>query len=42
MKFNDEHKAIYDTVKDFAINEIKPFADEWDPYLSNAGVAISV
>ena len=30
MKFNDEHKALYDTVKDFAINEIKPFADEWE------------
>ena len=30
MKFSDEHKALYDTVKDFAINEIKPFADEWE------------
>ena len=30
MKFNDEHKALFDTVKDFAINEIKPFADEWE------------
>mgnify|MGYP003331089521 CR=1 FL=1 len=25
MKFNDEHKALYDTVKDFAINEIYEF-----------------
>ena len=30
MKFNDEHKALFQTVKNFAINEIKPFADEWE------------
>ena len=30
MKFNDEHKALYDTVKNFALNEIKPYADEWE------------
>ena len=30
MKFSDEHKALYETVKDVAINEIKPFADEWE------------
>tara|TARA_Y100001970_G_C14241357_1_gene865094 strand:+ start:1939 stop:3108 length:1170 start_codon:yes stop_codon:yes gene_type:complete len=30
MKFNDEHKALYDTVKNFALNEIKPYAAEWE------------
>jgi len=30
MKLNEEHKALFDTVKNFAINEIKPFADEWE------------
>ena len=30
MKFNDEHKALYDTVKNFALNEIKPYAEEWE------------
>ena len=30
MKFNDEHKALFETVKNFAINEIKPFADDWE------------
>ena len=30
MKFNDEHKALYETVKNFALNEIKPYADEWE------------
>ena len=24
MKLNNEHKALFDTVKNFAINEIKP------------------
>ena len=30
MKLNEEHKALYDTVKDFAINEIKPYAEDWE------------
>jgi len=30
MKFNDEHNALYDTVKNFASNEIKPYAEEWE------------
>ena len=30
MKFNDEHKALYETVKNFALNEIKPYAEEWE------------
>ena len=30
MKLNNEHKALFDTVKNFAVNEIKPFADEWE------------
>ena len=32
MKFNDEHNALYDTVKNFASNEIKPYAEEWEKY----------
>tara|TARA_Y100000782_G_C10176580_1_gene262152 strand:+ start:1655 stop:2893 length:1239 start_codon:yes stop_codon:yes gene_type:complete len=30
MHFNDEQKALYKTVKEFAENEIRPFADEWE------------
>ena len=30
MKFNDEHNALYKTVKSFASNEIKPYAEEWE------------
>ena len=30
MKLNEEHKALYDTVKNFAINEIKPYAEDWE------------
>mgnify|MGYP001158198733 FL=1 len=30
MKFSDEHNALYDTVKNFTLNEIKPYADEWE------------
>ena len=30
MKFNDEHNALYDTVKNIASNEIKPYAEEWE------------
>ena len=30
MKFNNEQNALYDTVKNFALNEIKPYAEEWE------------
>ena len=30
MKLNEEHKALYDTVKNFAINEIKPYDEDWE------------
>ena len=30
MQFTEEHRTLYDTVKNFALNEIKPFADEWE------------
>lgn len=30
MNFTEEHQSIYKTVKDFGINEIMPFSDEWD------------
>ena len=30
MQFTEEHLTLYDTVKNFALNEIKPFADEWE------------
>ena len=30
MQFTEEHHSLYNTVKDFALNEIKPFADEWE------------
>ena len=30
MYLNEEKKAIYETVKEFARNEIKPFAEEWE------------
>ena len=30
MHFNDEQKALYKTVKEFAENEIRPYADEWE------------
>ena len=30
MKLNEEHKALFDTVKNFAINEIKPYTEEWE------------
>ena len=30
MYLNEEKKALYETVKEFARNEIKPFAEEWE------------
>jgi hypothetical protein len=30
MYLNEEKKAIYETVKEFARNEIKPFVEEWE------------
>ena len=30
MHLNEEKLALYNTVKDFAKNEIKPFAEEWE------------
>jgi len=30
MKLSEEHHALYKTVKDFAINEIKPHAKDWE------------
>ena len=30
MQFTEEHRTLYDTVKNFVLNEIKPFADEWE------------
>ena len=30
MKFNEEHKALIKTVKDFSTNEIAPFVEEWE------------
>ena len=30
MIFTEEHESLYKTVKDFAINEIKPFSEEWE------------
>ena len=30
MHLNEEKLALYNTVKDFAKNEIKPFTDEWE------------
>jgi len=30
MKLTEEHQSLYKTVKDFAVNEIKPFAEEWE------------
>ena len=30
MDFTEEHRSLYNTVKDFTLNEIKPFADEWE------------
>ena len=30
MQFTEEHRTLYNTVKNFALNEIKPFADEWE------------
>ena len=36
MQFTEEHHSLYNTVKDFALNEIKPFADEWEKGLENS------
>ena len=30
MQFKEEHFVLYNTVKEFAMNEIKPFSDEWE------------
>ena len=30
MLYTEEHLALMDTVRDFAINEIHPFIDEWE------------
>ena len=30
MRFTEEHKSLYKTVKDFAVNEIKPYTEEWE------------
>ena len=30
MKLSEEHHALYKTVKDFAINEIKPHTKNWE------------
>ena len=30
MYFNEEQKALYNTVKEFGENEIRPFAEEWE------------
>jgi len=30
MLYSEEHLALIDTVRDFAINEIHPYIDEWE------------
>ena len=35
MYFNEEQKALYNTVKEFGENEIRPFAEEWEKELDH-------
>ena len=30
MIYKEEHRALINTVRDFAINEIHPFIEEWE------------
>ncbi len=30
MVYNEEHRSLINTVRDFAVNEIHPFIDEWE------------